>query len=79
MYTKETLILLFEINFFDKKDAENIENNTYNADQLLQILDMAIDKETTIGVYSLSDFMGLCNNQEINLEDYWITYINHIK
>jgi hypothetical protein len=25
-------------------------------------------------VFTLSEFMDLCNNQELNLDDWWVTY-----
>ena len=76
---KETLVLLFEVNFFDRRDAELIENNNCNSQQLAAIVDMAKEKETTIGVYSLTDFMDLCNNQEVEIENYWVSYVNYTK
>jgi hypothetical protein len=76
---QETLILLFEVAHFDRKEVEFIENNTYDSYTLVEVVDMAKEKETTIGMYSLTDFMDLCNNQEIYLEDYWVSYVNYIK
>tara|TARA_R110000868_G_scaffold410452_1_gene698518 strand:- start:599 stop:835 length:237 start_codon:yes stop_codon:yes gene_type:complete len=75
----EKMILLFDTNYFERMEVENIENKTYNSEQFIEIIDMAKEKETTIGVYSLTDFMDLCNNQEVYLDGYWISYVNYIK
>ena len=75
----ETLILLFEIDYFDRKEAELVENNNCNSEQLAAIIDMAKEKATTILIYSLTDFMDLCNNQEFQIESYWVSYVNYTK
>jgi hypothetical protein len=75
----EKIILLFDTNYFERTEVENIENKTYNSEQFIEVIDMAKEKETTIGVYSLTDFMDLCNNQEVNLDGYWISYVNYIR
>ena len=77
--TKETLILLFEVEHFDRKDVELIENKDCDSKQLESIVDMAKEKPTNILILNLTDFMDLCNNQEFVIEMYWVSYINYIK
>jgi hypothetical protein len=57
----EIRVLLFPIDEnHSRKDAENIENNLYTIHEL----ETAIPND--VEVYTLSDFMDGCNNQEIN-------------
>lgn len=77
--TKETLILLFEVDYFDRKDVELIENKDCDSKQLESIVDMAKEKPTNILILNLTDFMDLCNNQEFVIDRYWVSYINYIK
>ena len=72
---QETLILLFPISHFDRKEAEGIENNAYTSDNFNEALSIWDEKEANIEAHSLTDFMDLCNNQDVNLEDYWVTYV----
>ncbi len=66
----EIRILLFPVNDYDRKDdVEVIKNVTWTIAELEQLSDKVLD-------YSLSDFADACNNQEIDLENYWATYIN---
>lgn len=73
MHTENVRILLFPVDKYDRRsDVEFIENNQYDIHQM----------ETLFGSdvldYTLSDFMDLCNNQEFDIESYWVTYVNFI-
>lgn len=70
----EIRILLFPINEYDRRaDAELMENNVYNIHQLETAIPNDVD------IVTLSDFMDLCNNQMLDLEQYWISYIRYNK
>jgi hypothetical protein len=68
--SEEIRVLLYPVDNYDRrKDAEFIENNLYS----IHLLETLVP--TDVEVYTLSDFMDGCNNQEINLELYWVSYI----
>ncbi len=66
----EIRILLFPVNDYDRKDdVEVIKNVTWTISDLETLSDNVLD-------YSLSDWTDACNDQEVDLENYWLTYIN---
>lgn len=67
------LIVLYPIEFSDYKreDAENIENNLYTLEELEFVLPSDVES------YTLTEFMDLCNNEEIELNNYWVSYIRY--
>ena len=65
-------VLLYPVSGHDRRDCENIENNGYAVNES----DMVLPNDVLS--YTLSDFMDACNNQEIELESYWVTYIRII-
>lgn len=68
-----TRIVMLPIDKFDRiRDAEPMESNTMGPQQ--------IDELRTRGaaVLELSEFMDLCNDQQIDLGGYWISYITHV-
>jgi hypothetical protein len=71
MNTK-TMIVLTAVGPFDgRKQMELIENASFTLDEAKKMSD-----DEFIQIYTLSDFIDACNNQEINLEEYWLSYIN---
>jgi hypothetical protein len=63
-------VLLYPIDNHDRRtDAEHIENNGYTIDELMSGLPPDVE------VYTLSEFMELCNNEEFNPDSYWVSYI----
>lgn len=68
----ELRILLLPVEHFDRRrEAEYLENSTLTIHQL-EALDRNIIDHT------LSDFMDLCNDQEFDIENYWVSYIQLI-
>jgi hypothetical protein len=66
----EKMIVMLPIDKFDRRrDAEHLENNTLNKVQVQEWRDKGA------AVLQLTEFMDLCNDQEINLGGYWISYI----
>lgn len=67
------VIVLIEIKSveFDRTFAERIENNVYES--VGSFLGKYPDLDCL--VFSLSEFMDAANDQEIDLENYWITVV----
>ena len=64
------MIVMLPIDKFDRRrDAEHLENNTLTQDQVQEWRDKGA------AVLRLTEFMDLCNDQEIDLGGYWISYI----
>lgn len=72
-FAKNVRVLLFRVDDYDRRhDVEFIENNEFD----IHTLETAIPND--VAVLTLSDFMDLCNDQEFDIENYWVTYINLI-
>ena len=70
-----TVVILISVDDFTdgRKIAENIENMLFNTCD--DILRKAREKEDGfVAIYPISDFMDACNNQEIELENFWVSY-----
>jgi len=66
----EKMIVMLPIDKFDRRrDAEHLENNTLTQDQVQEWRDKGA------AVLALTEFMDLCNDMEIDLGGYWISYI----
>ena len=66
----EKMIVMLPINKFDRRrDAEHLENNTMNQIQVDEL------RSRGAAVLALTEFMDLCNDQDIELGEYWISYI----
>jgi hypothetical protein len=66
---EEVRVLLYPVDDYDREQAEDMENKAYTMEELKRVL-----PEDVIS-YSLADFMNECNDQEIELEGYWLSYI----
>ena len=62
-------IVLLPINHFERRQAENMENTNPTLEE-----NKAMYRNGAL-FHNLEDFTELCNDQVINLDDYWITYI----
>lgn len=78
----KTYIVLADVNSFNRKTfVENVLDNK-NFDTFDEFQNFIDDKrEMTNGCYNLlyfdlSEFMDACNDQEINLELWWLSYVN---
>ena len=70
-----TVVILISVDDFTngRKISENIENTLFNTWD--DILRKAREKEDGfVAIYPISDFMDACNNQEIELENFWVSY-----
>ena len=64
-------IVLLDVDKYDRKDvAEAYENAVFKTYEEARKI---FGEEA--GIYELNTFMEACNDQEINLEQYWLTYI----
>lgn len=70
----KTIIVLLGVGDFERKQAENIVNREFvHINELRE--DLFCDKGKNWFEFELTDFMDACNNQEIDLENYWVTYV----
>lgn len=60
-------IILAPIDYWDRKELELIENTIVDSINWLTERDCLILEP--------SDFMDMCNNQEVDLEKFWLSYI----
>lgn len=77
----KTYIVLLGVDIFDRNHhAELLENENFGSVKgVWDLLQEDIDTELTdadVLIYELTDFMDACNNQEIELELWWLTYVN---
>lgn len=56
-----------------RKKCELIENSEFKSIRAVKLF-LAKERVKKYSVYSLTDFMDLCNNQEIVLDNYWLSY-----
>jgi hypothetical protein len=71
----KTIVVLIPVDGLSdnpRQICEQIENSVVNEDISNEIKDFPADAET----YPISEFMELCNDEEINLNNYFISYIN---
>ena len=83
-----TVIVLIPIAFYNaRKVCENIQTNTYTADtqldcctllrtELKKALGIEDEQEECPMFFNLNDFMDECNDQGINMENYFLSYVN---
>lgn len=79
-------IVLLSMNDFERSTAELIENlpSITNLDTLIETINDTEGSEilkkensdTLIQVYTIGDFTTACNDQIIDLDSYWMTYVN---
>lgn len=76
---KRIRIVTLSVNDFSdgRKVANKIEGNTYKnpTEALEDILSKEGLETAGVGFSTPNGFMELCNEQEINLEQFWISYI----
>ena len=66
----EKRIVMLPIDKFDRRrDAERLENNVLTNDGINEWQDKGA------AVLALTEFMDLCNDQQLDLGEYWISYI----
>jgi len=83
----ETVMVVVPIDFHNaRKVCENIQNNIYTSDsqlgcctklrtELNEALDITDEVEECPMFFNLNDFMDECNDQYLNVENYFISYV----
>jgi hypothetical protein len=78
----ETMILVIDVEPFcdGRKVCERLQNQKFDSytDFLTAVkseLDSEIEDETSVQLWTLSDFMDVCNDEEMNLINVWIGYV----
>lgn len=83
---KLTYVALFDVSTLDRVDAESVESLVVNTsfasgcechgvkEELLRELELP--KDSNVLVLLLSDFMDGINDQEIDMGQYWFSYVN---
>ena len=61
---------------FENNEFKNHEELASKISEMLKIsiVELLENNYTYIGI-GLSEFMDMCNDQEIELENYWVSYI----
>lgn len=77
----KTYIVLLAVDVFERRQhAELLEAEKFeNVKKIYELLQKDIDDEITeedVLIYELTDFIDACNNQELELELWWVTYVN---
>lgn len=76
----KTYIVLLAVDIFDRRQhAELIENETFkDLNSVYRLLSKDRDDISRDDVlfYRLTDFMDACNDQMLELELWWVTYVN---
>lgn len=82
MAKKTLMVVVIDVDGFTngRKACNNIENMTFKKTddvikELLKYTSIS-GKEGYVSMYELTDFMELCNDQQINLEGSWISYVH---
>jgi hypothetical protein len=68
------VVLISVSDFTDgRKIAEHIENTLFNTcDDIRRTVKE--NENGLVAIYPITDFMDACNNEEINLGEFWVSY-----
>lgn len=73
---KHLMVVLIQVDDFPngRKTAENIQSQNFKTtnDVLSKVRE---EGDGYVAIYPISDFMDACNNQEIELEGVWVSYV----
>ena len=70
----KTIIILVPVTMGDRTVLEHIENEKFeNANDIPKVLNLELGK--SVFLQDLTNFMDYCNNQELDLESYWVGYV----
>jgi hypothetical protein len=74
---RQTVIILLPVDDYDRiKDAERLEDDNFYSLEELQKEFEDKNGEIPLVYTSMSNFMIDCNDEKINLNLYWLTYVN---
>lgn len=62
---------------FDRRELDQLSDKTYRSES--EIFDECVKlygkkRKDQIMIYSMSEFVELCNDQELNLDEVWLGY-----
>lgn len=64
-----TKVLLFPVDEYDRwEQLEDLDEN--------ELLELAHEDDESVMEYSLSEFQNECNDEEIDLNGWWIYFVN---
>lgn len=64
-----TKVLLFSVEEYDRwEQLEDLNEN--------ELLELAHEDDENVMEYSLKEFQNECNNEEIDLNGWWIYFVN---
>jgi len=66
----KTKIIIGQLKSYCRSQLEAIDGDTFENEQMVF---EAVGGH--IGIYSLSDFVDLCNNEELNLDSVWLACV----
>lgn len=70
-----TVIVLSHTSYVGRDEMEGFENTIFeNKNQFLETIGQSVNTDG-IRLYTLTDFMDECNNEEIDISNYWFGYI----
>jgi hypothetical protein len=78
MNMKNLYVVLMWVGKFERKEAEAIEDQHFDDFSSLQehLEKTNLNGYTDASLYTMTDFMDACNDQEIELEQYWVSYVH---
>ena len=75
-------IVILLVDMFERPDVEELEGTEFQSwpdyFDYLKKLNPAADTDN-VQAYTLSEFTLACNDQEIELEGFWLTYVKMIE
>lgn len=71
----QLVVVVGTVGLLDRKDMEDIENQVFTLSELEEALNPTKEKKDSYTVYPLTDFMDLLNNEELDYENSWISYV----
>lgn len=71
MENTQMWMILGEVDRVDRKVLEDMENQVYTCNELSD--HCCINK---LRLEKMSDFCDLLNNQELDIENFWVTYVH---
>ena len=75
---KETVIVVLDADYFDRSLAEELEDQSFKTSRELVEQVERINPDCDVmrlEFYSLTEFMNMCNDDDINTFNSWISYV----
>ncbi len=69
----KTYILIGDIDNCDRKDLEYCEGMSFQ--NITELNNFLILEKYDFNYWSLGDFVDMCNNEDFNSDNYWISFV----